>query len=112
MRNARATFSTASKTRQGFAGLIHTECLMPWIDANFSADANSSGAILNTQQVSAPLSGTLSEYRVTTTTGCMGRAHDASLTVTRSDDPSDTLDISVTVPDCTEVDNPISPAYQ
>lgn len=86
---------------------------MPWLwSPPFSATADSTGLIQIQETLSSPFSAKLDEYGVKTTTGCLGRNHSAKLTITRADDPNDTLYINVSIPDCVEVDNDIDPAFQ
>jgi hypothetical protein len=85
---------------------------MPWIDAKFAIDANSSGEISHEQRLSAPASGRLRRYKIKTTAGCHNRSHTIHVCITRVSDPRDKITIKVDVEDCTELKNEIDPPYR
>lgn len=85
---------------------------MPWIDAEFSADADSNGEFHHVDRVTAPVAGRILRYKVKTLSGCKNRTHNASLTISRVSDPNDTIEIKIDVEDCKEVERLISPPFR
>jgi hypothetical protein len=85
---------------------------MPWIDGEFTSNANADGLIRNEQRLSAPLSGKLKKYKIKTITGCQGRSHATHVLITRVNDPTDKLEINVDIKDCVELEREIDPPYR
>ena len=85
---------------------------MPWIDSEFTTNAQADGLLRYEQRLSAPLSGKLKKYKIHTRTGCHGRSHAAHVLLTRVNDPTDTLDITVDIQDCVALERAIDPPYR
>lgn len=85
---------------------------MPWIEAEFTAEADANGEICNEERLSAPASGRLRNYKVKTTSGCRNRSHRTHLTITRVSDPADRIEINIEIGDCSDVEREIDPPYR
>jgi hypothetical protein len=84
---------------------------MPWVEAEFHANAAPDGVVSQNKRLTAPLSGILKKYKVKTTGGCQNRIHPTSLLVKRVSDPSDMIQINLNIADCTDYEQDVTPPF-